>query len=279
MEIPFSVRDVRGLDPGKLRGIQMKLALFVSTLVACSSLAIHAPAAEANPQVKALQKELIQTLKDVAESTTEQVRGARSAPLEAIEAQRSYLEAVADAAETPEEKIKAHTQLVDVARQMEQVAIASFESARSTYADVLRTKASRIKAEIVLAEAEAALLAIGERDQARPKLQLLQKERIDSLRKVVEVSTALVKNARLSPAEALQAQQELLKAELDAAENRTARIEILRQFVDLQSKMEENAKELQSSGRGTEIQVLKARASRVKTQIALEKELAAEAAN
>lgn len=257
----------------------MKIMFLIAFFATVAALSADPSRPQADSSVKTLQQELLKTLKEAAELSAEQVKSARAMPLEALEAQQAYLNAVVDVAETRQDKIDTLLQLVNLLKQMEAVSQASFESARSTYAEVLKARAARIKAEIGLEKARVApgdqADANGEKQVDRQaRIKQLQKERLDALQDLVETTTALVNHARMFPAEARQALQELLEAQLEYAPAGPERTAILKQIVDSHRKMEEAAQALRQSGRATEVDVLRAKAARLKAEIAVQREAA-----
>ena len=109
------------------------------------------------------------------------------------------------------------------------------------------------------------------------KVQELQKERVATLEKLVDVASANFRNARGSYEDVLKAQLQLLQARLDAAEKAADRIALYKQAIDSLKKSEELARTRVESGRGTEAAVLGIKAQRLEVEIQLERAKAREA--
>jgi hypothetical protein len=107
-------------------------------------------------------------------------------------------------------------------------------------------------------------------DESLKKVKALQQERIDVLKKQVELLTALFKNARVSHDDVLDAMEMLLNAELEVAETDTARIKLYKNLVDTLRQREVLAERHQQLGRATELRVLKVKARRLEAEIRLE---------
>ena len=102
------------------------------------------------------------------------------------------------------------------------------------------------------------------------KVKELRKERIAVLKKLTEQLTELYKNARTPYFEVLEARRQLAEAELDAAETDKDRVEVYKSLVAVLKAHESWADDKRKAGRGTEADVLKARARRLEAEIHLE---------
>ncbi len=107
-------------------------------------------------------------------------------------------------------------------------------------------------------------------EKSARKVKDLQKERIDTLKELVEQTAKLYQNARIEFAELLDARLLLLQAELDAAAKESERIAIYKQTIDALKGYEEWADARTKSGRGTQAAVLKIKARRLEVEIQLE---------
>jgi len=107
-------------------------------------------------------------------------------------------------------------------------------------------------------------------DESAAKIKDLQKERIATLKELVEVSARLYQIARAPYEEVLDAQVLLLKAELEAAEKESERIALYKNFVDVLKSYEKIALAQKEAGRGTNTAVLKFKARRLEAEIHLE---------
>jgi outer membrane protein TolC len=146
-----------------------------------------------------------------------------------------------------------------------------------TEAAVLTIKARRL-------ELETAMLSgapISPRAETNPpakmqgeaptqKLKELQKERIATLKKLVDQVSSDWGNAKASYEKVLEAQILLLRAELDAAEKEADRIALYGKVIDVLKKHEATAKANLAAGRAPGTDVLRIRARRLDVEILLE---------
>jgi hypothetical protein len=130
---------------------------------------------------------------------------------------------------------------------------------------------------LILSFATSALLVVSADsltariDESTAKIKELQKERIATLRELVTLSTKLYQSARASYDEALDAQVQLLKAELDAADKASDRVALYNDFVATMKGYEKLAAAQKEAGRGTSAAILKFRAKRLEAEIQLER--------
>ncbi|VTR92523.1 unnamed protein product [Gemmata massiliana] len=108
---------------------------------------------ESAQKIKALQKERIAALKDVAEQTAALFKNGRTTADEVYEARLTALRAELDAAEKGPERVALHKSVVDVLKEYETWAVAQHEAARATAATALKVKARRLESEIHLERA------------------------------------------------------------------------------------------------------------------------------
>jgi len=108
-------------------------------------------------------------------------------------------------------------------------------------------------------------------DESAKKVKELQKERIATLKQLVDQLTTQYRNNRVSFEEVLEATLLVLKAELDAAEKEADRITVYKNTVDVLKQYEETAKARFESARGSAHSVLKVRARRLGAEIDLER--------
>jgi hypothetical protein len=107
--------------------------------------------------------------------------------------------------------------------------------------------------------------------ESTKKIKELQKERLDALSAMAESASILAKQARVSLEEACEAQQQLLQAQIEYANNDAQRIQFYEKYIEALKQYEELAKVRKEGARGTEIAVLKARAGRLGAEIELER--------
>jgi hypothetical protein len=108
-------------------------------------------------------------------------------------------------------------------------------------------------------------------EESTRKIKELQKERIATLKEAVDQLSKLVMSARAEFGEVLEAQMMLLKAELDAAEKESDRIELYKKTIDALKVYEEWADLRVKAGRGTKTAALQIRARRLEVEIQLER--------
>lgn len=115
------------------------------------------------------------------------------------------------------------------------------------------------------------------REESAKKVRELQKERIETLKELVDHAATSYKGGVASYEEVLEASMLLLKAELDAAEKDSDRITLYKKGVDALKEYEEVANANRQVGKGTVAAVLKIKAMRLEVEIALEQAKAKEA--
>jgi RNA polymerase sigma factor (sigma-70 family) len=99
----------------------------------------------------------------------------------------------------------------------------------------------------------------------------LQTERIKTLNEAAESSMALAKNGRGEVGDALEARVILLRAELEIVEQEADRVALYEKALESMKQLERLAVARKAAARGTELDVLRARAKRLEIEIALAK--------
>jgi len=117
---------------------------------------------------------------------------------------------------------------------------------------------------------DKANLPKGQAEESAKKIKELQKERIATLKEVVDHSFTMFKNAQVSYEEVLEAQILLLNAELDATEKESDRIALYKKSLEALKSYEDVAKARAEAARGTATAVLKIKARRLEVEIHLE---------
>ena len=107
--------------------------------------------------------------------------------------------------------------------------------------------------------------------EAAKKIKQLQQERISVLMQLAEVSTKLYQNARAEAGDAVEAQQLLLSAQIDAAENDNDRIKLYENMIQELDKLEQLATAKVEAARGTHMATYRIKSQRLAAQIALER--------
>jgi outer membrane protein TolC len=110
-----------------------------------------------------------------------------------------------------------------------------------------------------------------EADESARKIKELQKERIATLKELVDQAAGLINAGKAGYIDLLDARRMLLKAELDATEKEAERITIWKNEVDRWKDAEKAAEKLKESGRGTATSVLRFKAMRLEAEIELER--------
>jgi hypothetical protein len=108
-------------------------------------------------------------------------------------------------------------------------------------------------------------------DESVKKIKELQKERIATLKDLVEGTGKLFQSARVEYQEPLAAIMSLLQAELEATEKESDRIAIYKQTIDLLTTYEKVAKAQYENGRATKMAGFAIKAKRLEVEILLEK--------
>jgi hypothetical protein len=112
-------------------------------------------------------------------------------------------------------------------------------------------------------------------EESSPKVKELQKERIATLKSLVEVSTKLYQNARVEVGESIEARLLLLGAEIEAAEKPDDRIKLYEAAIAGLTDLEKIAQAQLEAGRASQLPLMKLKAKRLELAIALERTKAA----
>ncbi|MBI1248334.1 hypothetical protein GC197_10915 [bacterium] len=128
-----------------------------------------------------------------------------------------------------------------------------------------RSAFAMVSLTLLLVNSTASVSAADEAEQ-KPDLR---SERVDALRKVVELAEHALKSGRAPYEEVYRANVELLDAELDYCRSNEEAIAILKRSLKEAAKMEDVVKAQGLAGRGSEIDVQRAKAQRLKIEIAL----------
>ncbi len=100
-------------------------------------------------------------------------------------------------------------------------------------------------------------------------LAALRKERRDTLRDAADVAVALYRKSRIEQGPVLRIINTLLKAELDLAPDRAARIALRERTITQLKSLEELAAAHKEAARGTQMEILEAQAERLQAEIDL----------
>ena len=134
----------------------MKIALTLSILAAGVLLAVENSEPDAKTKVKPLQNELISTLKEVADIVDAQAKAdGLTSTFETLQVQRPVLDAQLEAAETIQDRINAHKEIVELQKKIEVLAEGGKKTGEFGTVEYLKAKAERLKAEIALEKAKS----------------------------------------------------------------------------------------------------------------------------
>ena len=106
------------------------------------------------------------------------------------------------------------------------------------------------------------------------KVKDLQKERVATLKHLVDANLALFTSGRLDFNEVADSQMLLLQAVLELAEKGSERIELYKGALEVLKNHEKNAQNRLDAGRGSQSTLLRVKAKRLEIEIALEQEKA-----
>jgi len=210
-------------------------------------------------KVTELQKERINILREVADASLNLARRSRLTPGVALEDRLTLLRAEVDAAETEPERVAISKQALNSLMELEALAQAEKQAARGNELAVLRIKARRLEIE----------------SHVEPlKVKELQKERIATLKVLVEGTEWMFKNGRSSPEELYEARLLLLEGELDTANEESDRIALCTNIVNVLKEYEKHADAQRAIVRRTDeaaLKTLKVIARRLEAEIQLER--------
>ena len=114
-------------------------------------------------------------------------------------------------------------------------------------------------------------------EESAKKIKEFQRERIATLRQLVDENSRLRDRRQASFEEVAEARLLLLNAELDAAEKESSRITLYKSIVDVLKEGEKFAEDAVKTGGGTPVRIFKVRAMRLEAEINLERAKAKEA--
>ncbi|HEX3655879.1 MAG TPA: TolC family protein [Pirellulales bacterium] len=114
-------------------------------------------------------------------------------------------------------------------------------------------------------------------DASAKKVKELQNERIATLKAVVETAKVLFQNGRIDFEEVIDAQLQLLDAELEVAEKASDRVALNKKMVDVLKQYEGLAESNVERARASRVVALKIKARRLEAEIHWEQAKAAEA--
>lgn len=108
-------------------------------------------------------------------------------------------------------------------------------------------------------------------DVDNPKVTALLKERLTTLREVETLTQNLFRSGRVSFDAVVQATTAALEAELDLCQTQKERVAVLEKALDVAKDGEAHAKAAVETARAPVSDALKAKANRLKVEIALER--------
>jgi hypothetical protein len=114
-------------------------------------------------------------------------------------------------------------------------------------------------------------------EESAKKVKELQKERIATLKQMVDVDSKLERDRVVSFDEVIEARLLVLNAELDAAERESDRVTLYKNIVDVLKEYETFAERTAKIAKVTTASVLKVKARRLEAEIHLERAKAKEA--
>jgi hypothetical protein len=106
-------------------------------------------------KIKELQKERIAICQQVTELLTKLYQKGRVEIDEVIEAHQQLTEAELDAAVKLSDRVAIYKKVIEQLKLNEELAVANYHAARGTMASVLKIRARRLKAEILVEQAKA----------------------------------------------------------------------------------------------------------------------------
>jgi hypothetical protein len=114
-------------------------------------------------------------------------------------------------------------------------------------------------------------------EESAKKIKDLQRERIATLKQLVDVNSKLREKRQVSYEDVVEARLLLLNAELDAAEKESSRITLYKRMVDVLKDGERFAENAVRIEGGPPVRILKVKARRLEAEINLERVKAKEA--
>jgi len=137
-----------------MRTLLTALAVLV-VLSPSQELASAAPAPAKADKIKELQKEHLATVTRIYELTLERYKSGQASPDQLLQAQTAILSAKLELAETKQERIKAHEEMVTLAEQAQEYAQKLVDAGQGTTIDALKARAHLLRARIALEKAKS----------------------------------------------------------------------------------------------------------------------------
>ena len=110
---------------------------------------------QSSKKVKALQKERLATLKEIAAESENVFRHGRCPPEDVWQAKLLVLRAELELCDSDRERVAVHEKIVTLAKETEEMQTLRYKAARLSHSDLLTAKANRLEAEVALERAKA----------------------------------------------------------------------------------------------------------------------------
>src|SRR5262249_5458426 len=119
------------------------------------NIAPAAPVPAKADKIKELQKEHLATVTRIYELTLERYKSGHASPDQLLQSQAAILSAKLELAQTKQERIKAHEEMVRLAEQAQEHAQKLADAGQGTTSDALKAKAYLLRARIALEKAKS----------------------------------------------------------------------------------------------------------------------------
>jgi signal peptidase I len=245
----------------------------ISQQAPANSSHVTPPAPKAQPEIpkdwRTSQAARIDALKKAYEIANKQWMLGTATQTERMSALEALLQAQLDTADTSAERISILEAMLASRRDAEKYAEVQFSAGRCTEDVVDRAMADRLEAEMRLAKEKSAATGNSSPPTDRKvdeAMRKLQDERIVSRAKAFVIADAHYRYGITDFGQRVAASNALLDAQLDAADSKAARINILQKLLENRRDLQQYAKAQVSSGRGSESDYLRAQAERLSAE-------------
>jgi outer membrane protein TolC len=130
-------------------------AIFLGFFGLCSASAVQVTAGEKDSKVKALLKEKLSALQELASQTRKGYQSGRITLTLALEVQKALLHAELELCQTPKERIAVVEKMVAAAKEYENLVAAKLKLGLASVTEALQARINRLETEIALEREKA----------------------------------------------------------------------------------------------------------------------------
>jgi multidrug efflux pump subunit AcrA (membrane-fusion protein) len=256
--------SVRGRQAGALLATAERLRVEIALEKAKANLGTAA-------RIKELQKERLATTRELAKLQTLRFNNDRDVAEEVVESTRMLMNAELEVCESNKERLAILERILAAAKENEMVTSRPASSVRSGRTDIFLTLVERLRIEIALEQAK-------DNPEKEASIKKLQKSRLQASRELAKQKTLRFKGDVALVEDVLEATRMLMDAELRSCESNEERIAALQRILATAKENESTSMTIVKCGLARLGTSLKAKAERLRIEIALERAKADNAA-